>query len=73
MDAGDSALDLAAVERARKLLATPRLRDRIGPVLAAAAFAAASALSLAAATIMAPPAHLEHLRRDSNGELVARR
>ena len=50
-----SALDIEALDRARKLV-TPRARkERLWPVVAAAAFAAATALGFATAMILAPP------------------
>jgi hypothetical protein len=50
-----SALDAGALERARALLETPKRKERVWPVLAAAALLAVSALSFAAAMIVAPP------------------
>lgn len=73
MASADSALDPAALARARKLLATPTRVERFWPVLGAAAFAAVSALALAAATIMAPAPEAKPLMaRDSNGQMVPR-
>jgi hypothetical protein len=51
----DSALDSAALGRARALLRAPQPSTRMWPVLAAAAFAAVSALAFATAMVMAPP------------------
>jgi hypothetical protein len=51
----DSTLDNVAIGRARALLRTPETRQRMWPVLAAAAFAAISALAFATAMVMAPP------------------
>lgn len=51
----DSALDPEATARIRALLAPRRKKERMWPVLAAAFFAAACALSFAAAMIVAPP------------------
>jgi hypothetical protein len=65
----DSAFDPEAVQRARRLLAPRTFRERAWPVLLAAAFAAVSALTLAATMILAPPPS-EQLVRDSNGVLV---
>ena len=61
MDVADSALDRVALGRARALLHKPVYRERIGPTLAAAAFAAASALAFAYAMIMAPPTFSRHV------------
>ena len=55
-----SALDYAALARARGLLKPPLRRERVWPVLAAAAALAVSALSLATAMVMAPPLVSEH-------------
>jgi len=60
----ESALDPAAMDRARSLLAATRRPDRIWPVIAAATFLAISALSFAAAMIMAPPVISEHVLQD---------
>ena len=46
---------------ARSLLATPQAKQETRTVLLAAAFAAASALTLATATILAPPVNSTHL------------
>lgn len=54
------ALDPAEIHRARRLLASPTVKERVWPALAAAAFAACAALSLAAAMIVAPPTTLSH-------------
>jgi hypothetical protein len=58
-----SALDIVAVAQARALLAPPAPRERIWPVLAAAAFFAVSALAFATAMVMAPPVVSEHAAR----------
>ncbi len=55
MDSTDSALDQVAIGRARALLKPPIERERLWPALAAATFAAISALAFATAMIMAPP------------------
>jgi len=61
MGTTDSALDAAEMARIRRLLATPgRARAQMWPALAAAAFAAISALSLAVAMVVAPPVVVEH-------------
>ena len=67
MDVADSALDTAAVAYARALLRRPARRQRMGPVLAAAAFAALSAVTFAAVMVMAPPAITQHLPADRLG------
>ncbi|WP_304171014.1 hypothetical protein [Phenylobacterium aquaticum] len=61
MPSADSALETAALGRARALLATPLPKDSVWPVLCAAAFAASTALMLATAMIMAPPVITEHV------------
>ena len=67
MDVADSALDTAALAYARALLRRPARRQRMGPVLAAAAFAALSAVTFAAVMVMAPPAVTQHLPADRLG------
>lgn len=67
MKLADSALDVAAVAYARALLRRPMRRQRMGPVLAAAAFAALSAITFATVMIMAPPAVVQHLPSDRLG------
>ncbi|HSV02160.1 MAG TPA: hypothetical protein VLI41_03050 [Phenylobacterium sp.] len=57
----ESALDPAAMDRARALLAAPKPRERIWPVLAAAGLLALSALAFATAMILAPPVISEHV------------
>jgi len=56
-----SALDADALARARALLEAPRRRERVWPVLAAAALLAVSALAFATAMIMAPPVVSSHV------------
>jgi hypothetical protein len=56
MNPADSALDTAALAYARALLRKPMRRQRMGPVLAAAAFAAVSAVTFAVVMVIAPPA-----------------
>lgn len=67
MKLADSALDVAAVAYARALLRRPMRRQKMGPVLAAAAFAALSAITFATVMIMAPPAVVQHLPSDRLG------
>ena len=55
-----SALDAAAMAQARALLVRPQRRERLWPVLGAAALLAISALVFATAMIMAPPLLSEH-------------
>lgn len=55
MSLTDSALDSDAMAQARSLLAPAPGKERLWPVVAAAAFAAAAALALAGAMITAPP------------------
>ncbi len=64
MDVADSALDGDALAQARALLARPVERERLWPTLAAAAFAAVSALALATAMVMAPPVTVTHVAID---------
>ncbi len=56
-----SALDPDQIARARTLLRKQEVRERVWPVLCAAAFAASTALMLATATILAPPVITEHV------------
>jgi hypothetical protein len=56
-----SALDSEAIALARSLLARPQKKERLWPVLGAAALLAISALSFATAMIMAPPLISEHV------------
>jgi hypothetical protein len=61
MAATDTALDREAIARARALV-TPKLpKERMWPVLAAAALAALAALSFATAMILAPPVVERHV------------
>lgn len=55
MSLTDSALDSDAIAQARTLLAPAPTKERLWPVVAAAAFAAVAALALAGAMITAPP------------------
>ena len=68
MDPTDSALDTAALAYARALLRTPARRQKMAPVLAAAAFAALSALTFATVMVMAPPAVTQHLPAERLGD-----
>jgi hypothetical protein len=53
-------LDPIELARARALLRTPVVTDRVWPVLAAAAACAAAALAFAVAMVVAPPLTSEH-------------
>jgi len=55
MSLTDSALDSDAIAQARTLLAPAPKKERLWPMVAAAAFAAVAALALAGAMITAPP------------------
>ena len=57
----DSALDPAAVGYIRGLLKPPLEKDARWPALAAAAFAAISAMAFAVAMILAPPTTTRHV------------
>lgn len=61
----ESALDTVALACARKLLDTPKTRERLWPVLGAAALLALSALAFATAMIMAPPVVSEHVAKST--------
>jgi hypothetical protein len=61
MPSPDSALDTGQINRIRSLLASTKHRERLWPVIAAAAFLAISALAFATAMIMAPPLISEHV------------
>jgi len=67
MNPADSALDTAAIAYARALLRRPARRQKMAPVLAAAAFAALSAITFAAVMVIAPPAVTQHLPADRLG------
>ena len=67
MDVSDSALDPVAMAYARALLRPKERRQKMGPVLAAAAFAAFCALSFATVMVLAPPAVTQHLPADLLG------
>jgi hypothetical protein len=66
MDLTDSCLDSVAIGRARALLRTPTRRERVWPTVAAAGFAAVSALAFAVAMIMAPPTLSRHIATDGS-------
>jgi hypothetical protein len=67
MDVADSALDPVAMAYARALLRPKERRQKMGPVLAAAAFAAFCALSFATVMVIAPPTVTQHLPSDRLG------
>ena len=58
-----SALDSVAMARARGLLKPPVRRERLWPVLTAAAVLAVTALTFATAMILAPPLVTSHVER----------
>ena len=66
MSAADSALDPVEIARARALIARPVRKERIWPVLGAAAFLAFSAIAFATAMITAPPLTREHAAHNHN-------
>ena len=66
MDATDSCLDSAAMGRARALVRAPTPRERVWPTLAAAGFAAVSAMAFAVAMVMAPPTLTSHIPTDGS-------
>ena len=63
MATAGSALNPAALARARGLLKPPLRRERAWPALAAAALPAVSALAFATAMLMAPPLAHQHTAR----------
>jgi hypothetical protein len=67
MTAADSALDPVAIAYVRALLRAPVRRERMWPVVVAAAFAAVCALTFATVMVMAPPAVTTHLPTDRLG------
>ncbi|WP_304279724.1 hypothetical protein [Caulobacter segnis] len=67
MDPRDSALDPVAVAYVRALLRQKTRAQKLGPVLAAAAFAAICAISFATVMVLAPPAVTQHLPQDRLG------
>lgn len=68
MSAADSTLDTAALAYARALLRTPTRRQKMLPVLIAAAFAASAAVSFAAVMVLAPPLTTQHLPKERLGD-----
>jgi hypothetical protein len=58
---GDSALDSSQIAYARALLDPPAPRERMWPVVCAAALLAISAVAFATAMILAPPIVTEHV------------
>jgi len=65
MTTNDSALDADAMSRARALVTPAVAKERMWPVLGAAAFFAISALVFATAMVMAPPLVTEHVVRSA--------
>jgi hypothetical protein len=61
MDSTDSALDPVALGRVRALIRPTQPPRRLWPPLAAATFAAISALAFATAMITAPPTLSRHI------------
>ncbi len=70
MAAADSALDPEALAYARGLLKPPIARENLWGVMAAAAFAALSALAFATAMIMAPPVTTSSLVMEEPAEIA---
>ncbi|PHY21449.1 hypothetical protein [Caulobacter sp. BP25] len=68
MDPRDSALDPVAAAYVRALLRPKTRAQKLGPVLAAAAFAAICAISFATVMVLAPPAVTQHLPQDRLGD-----
>jgi hypothetical protein len=64
----DSALDPVAIAYVRALLRPRERRQKMAPVLAAAAFAAVCALSFATVMVLAPPAVIQHIPKDRLGD-----
>ncbi len=64
----DSALDPVAIAYVRALLRPRERRQKMAPVLAAAAFAALCALSFATVMVLAPPAVIQHIPKDRLGD-----
>ena len=61
MRKSDSTLDMAALDRARVLLAPPTRREPLWPALVAAIALALSAVAFATAMVLAPPVKTEHV------------
>jgi hypothetical protein len=61
MTTAHSALDADEIARARALLGPVKVRQRIWPVLTAAACLAVSALAFATAMVLAPPLVSQHV------------
>jgi hypothetical protein len=68
MDLTDSSLDSVAIGRVRALLRPPTRRERVWPTMAAAGFAALSAMAFAVAMVMAPPTLSRHMTLDPSSE-----
>ena len=68
MPVADSAIDTTAIAYARALLRAPRRRQKMLPVLLAAAFAAVAAVSFATVMILAPPLTTQHLPKERLGD-----
>ncbi|MDI1363593.1 MAG: hypothetical protein PSX79_01770 [bacterium] len=64
----DSALDPVAIAYVRALLRPRERRQKMAPVLAAAAFAAVCALSFATVMVLAPPSVIQHIPKDRLGD-----
>lgn len=60
MTMSDSALDDAAVARARRLLKTPQRKDPMWPALVAATALALTSVVFATIMVLAPPVQTEH-------------
>ena len=63
MTTAPSALDATEIARARALLKPIQQRNRIWPVLAAAACLAVSAVAFATAMVLAPPLVTQHVAK----------
>jgi hypothetical protein len=60
MTMSDSALDGAAVARARRLLKSPQRKDPMWPALVAATALALTSVVFATIMVLAPPVQTEH-------------
>jgi hypothetical protein len=60
MTMSDSALDAAAVARARRLLKSPQRKDPLWPALVAATALAMTSVVFATIMVLAPPVQTEH-------------